>query len=303
VDGDRIRALAQPAKTGFVYVFDRATGEPVWPIEERPVPESDIPGEKASPTQPFPTKPPPFERQGVDEDDLIDFTPALREEAEAILKQHRYGPMFTPPSLPGSGDGARQGTLHLPSFIGGANWHGAAVDVETGIMYVPSITRVTRTALKRPDQDDATLDYVRDYYRIGGFGPQGLPLVKPPYGRITAIDLNAGEIAWQKPNGPGSPRVRLQPALAGVELPKLGGGWDHLLVTKTLLISGQAGPNLDGKSVLVARDKASGDVVGEIELPGRVQSPVVTYWADDHQYLVMSIAISPPDIIALRLPD
>ena len=303
VGGKSIKAIAQPAKTGFVYVFDRESGEPVWPIEERQVPASDIPGEEASPTQPFPTKPPPFERQGVGEDDLIDFTPELRAEAEEILRQHRYGPIFTPPSLPGSGDGSRQGTLHLPSFIGGANWHGAAFDPETGILYVPSITRVTRTALAPPERDAATLDYVRDYYRIGGFGPQGLPLVKPPYGRITAIDLNAGEIAWQRPNGPGSPRVRLQPALAGVELPELGSGWDHLLVTKTLLISGQAGPNLDGKSVLVARDKTTGAVIGEIELPGRVQSPVVTYLAGDHQYLAMSIAISPPEVIALRLPD
>jgi len=303
VDGKVIKALAQPSKTGFVYVFDRESGKPVWPIEERPVPRSDIPGEEASSTQPFPTKPPPFERQGVGEDDLIDFTPELRAEAEAILKQHRYGPIFTPPSLPESGEGGRQGTLHLPSFIGGANWHGAAFDPETGMLYVPSITRVTRTALAAPEQDDASLDYVRDYYRIGGFGPQGLPMVKPPYGRITAIDLNAGEIVWQKANGPGSLQIRLQPALADVDLPELGSGWDHLLVTPTLLISGQAGPNIDGKSVLVARDKATGDVLAEVELPGRVQSPVVTYWADDHQYLAMSIALSPPEIIALRLPD
>ena len=135
-----------------------------------------------------------------------------------------------------------------------------------------------------------------------GVGPQGLPLVKPPYGRITAIDLNAGDIVWQRTNGPGSPRVRLQPALAGLDLPDLGGGWDHLFLTKTLLIFGQSGPNHDNASVLVARDKATGAVIAEIVLPGRVQGPPVTYWANGSQYIAMSIAGSPPEVIALRLP-
>ncbi len=169
---------------------------------------------------------------------------------------------------------------------------------------MPSITRVSRSALAKPTRQDATVDYVRDFYRVlGGIGPQGLPLVKPPYGRITAIDLNAGKIAWQRPNGPGSPQVRLQPALVGLDLPDLGGGWDHLLLTKTLLISGQATANRDNQSVLVARDKASGAVIAEIVLPGRVQGPPVTYWANDKQYIAMSIAGSPPEVIALGLPD
>lgn len=303
VEGKTIKAVAQAAKTGFVYVFDRETGEPVWPIEEREVPQSDIPGEEASPTQPFPTKPPPFDRQGLTEDDLIDFTPELRAAAVAVLERNRHGEMFTPPSLPGEGENANEGTLHLPSFIGGANWHGAAIDPETGTMYVSSMTMATRSALVRPEQEDATVNYMRDFYRVMGVNVQGLPLVKPPYGRITAIDLNAGEITWQKANGPGSTAVRLQPALAGLDLPDLGGGWDHLLVTKTLLITGQSGPNRDNESVLVARDKSTGDVVAEVVLPGRVQSPPVTYWANDQQYLAMSIASSPPEIIALRLPD
>ena len=303
VNGKRIKAVAQAAKTGFVYVFDRETGEPVWPIEEREVPQSDIPGEEASPTQPFPTKPPAFDRQGLTEDDLIDFTPQLRADAEALLERNRHGEMFTPPSLPGEGEESNQGTLHLPSFIGGANWHGAAIDPETGMMYVPSMTMVTRSALAVPQQEDATVNYMRDFYRVMGITVQGLPLVKPPYGRITAIDLNAGDIVWQKANGPGSTSVRLQPALAGLDLPDLGGGWDHLLLTRTLLICGQSGPNRDNKSVLVARDKATGLVIDEIVLPGRVQGPPVTYWADGKQYIAMSIASSPPELIALRLPD
>jgi len=303
VDGRSIKAVAQAAKTGFVYVFDRATGVPVWPIEERPVPQTTILGEESSSTQPFPTRPPAFERQGLSKDDLINFTPELRTEAERILGQHRYGPMFTPPSLPGDDEGDTLGTLHLPSYVGGANWHGTVVDPETNYLYVPSITRVTRSALVRPTRADANVNYMRDFDRISGFGPMGLPLVKPPYGRITAIDLNEGEIVWQKANGPGSPRVRLQPALAGLDLPDLGGGWDHLLVTKTLLISGQSQPNLDLESVLVARDKATGGVIAEVVLPGRVQGPPMTYFMGGRQYLAMPIAGSPPEVIALRLPE
>lgn len=302
VDGQPIKAVAQAAKKGWVYVFDRVTGEPVWPIEERPVPQSDVPGERSSQTQPFPTKPPAFERQGLTVDDLIDFTPELRHEAEAILQRHRHGSIFEPPSLAGNAKDSMQGTLNLPSYIGGANWHGAAFDPETGILYVPSTTRVTRSAIAAPTQSDATLNYVRDYYAIGGVGPQGLPLTKPPYGRITAIDLNEGEIIWQRPNGPGSPRIRLQPAAASLDLPDVGSGWDHLLLTRSLLISGQSGPNRQNEAVLVARDKLSGAVIAEIVLPGRVQGPPITYMARGDQYIAMAIAGSPPEIVALRLP-
>ena len=194
VDEQRIKAVAQVTKHGFVFVFDRITGEPVWPIEERAGSVADVPGERASETQPFPTKPPAFDRQGLTIDDLIDFTPELRQEAISIVEQHRYGPMFTPPSLAGEGDDATKGTINVPGYIGGANWEGAGADPETGILYVASATIPSLSGMVEPQSNDATLNYVRDV--TTRVGPQGLPLTKPPYGRITAIDLNKGEILW-----------------------------------------------------------------------------------------------------------
>ena len=317
VDGRPIRAVAQVTKHGFVFVFDRVTGEPVWPIEERPVPSSDIPGERASPTQPFPTKPPPFDRQGVTIDDLIDFTPELRQEAIEILQQHRYGPLFTPPSLPGQGANALKGTILLPGLGGGANWSGAAVDPDTGILYVPSATSPSIAGLGVPasaahprnvrESSGATLNYVRELRRPPG--PRDLPLFKPPYGRITAIDLNKGEILWQRPNGIGPESVRNHPALAGLDLPPLGSGRDQVLVTKTLLFSGQSTSNADGEFLLVARDKMTGEVVAEVPLPGRTIGPPMTYLLDGTQYIAITVRgrpgedrdLTPPELVALRV--
>jgi quinoprotein glucose dehydrogenase len=300
VDGRDIKAVAQVTKHGFVFVFDRLTGESVWPIEDRPVPASDVPGERAAISQPYPVKPPAFDQQGVDIDDLIDFTPELRQQAIAILEQHRYGPMFTPPSLPGTGSDTRLGTLNVPGYIGGANWNGAAVDPETGILYVPSTTTPTRSGLKEPDSADATLRYMRDVAIVGG--PQGLPLLKPPYGRITAMDLNAGEILWQRANGPGAPEVRAHPALAGLELPELGGGRDQLLVTRSLLFSAQPTLNSEGVYPLVAREKLTGEVIAEIALPGRPIGPPVSYLHQGQQYIAVAVAGAVPELVVLGLP-
>ena len=299
VDEKRIKAVAQVTKHGFVFVFDRVTGEPVWPIEERAVSVSDVPGERASETQPFPTKPPAFDRQGLTIDDLIDFTPELRQEAISIVEQHRYGPMFTPPSLAGEGDDATKGTINVPGYIGGANWEGAAADPETGILYVPSATIPSLSGMVEPQSSDATLNYVRNV--TTRVGPQGLPLTKPPYGRITAIDLNKGEILWQEPNGIGSPQVRSHPALAGVELPPLGGGLDLVLVTKTLLLSAQPTPNESGFFPLVARDKLTGEVIAEIELPGRAIGPPVTYLFEGEQYIGVTVRGTPPELVVLNI--
>ena len=299
VDENRIKAVAQVSKHGFVFVFDRVTGEPVWPIEERAVSVSDVPGERASETQPFPTKPPAFDRQGLTIDDLIDFTPELRQEAISIVEQHRYGPMFTPPSLAGEGDDATKGTINVPGYIGGANWEGAAADPETGILYVPSATIPSLSGMVEPQSSDATLNYVRNV--TTRVGPQGLPLTKPPYGRITAIDLNKGEILWQEPNGIGSPQVRSHPALAGVELPPLGGGLDLVLVTKTLLLSAQPTPNESGFFPLVARDKLTGDVIAEVELPGRAIGPPVTYLFEGEQYIGVTVRGTPPELVVLNI--
>ena len=297
VDGKSIKAVAQVTKHGFVFVFNRLTGEPVWPIEERPVPASDVPGERASPTQPFPTKPPAFDRQGLSEDDLIDFTPEVRSEAVAILQQHRFGPMFTPPSLPTD---TRLGTINVPGYIGGANWTGAGVDPETGILYIPSATIPSRSGLQLPTAPDATLNYVRDV--TTNVGPRGLPLTKPPYGRITAIDLNKGEILWQVPNGIGAPGVRQHLALADVELPPLGNGRDQILVTKTLLISAQASPDENGAYLLVARDKLTGETLAEVALPGQAIGPPMTYQHGGEQYIGITVRGSPPELVVLGLP-
>jgi quinoprotein glucose dehydrogenase len=199
VDGSRIKAVMQPSKTGFLYVFDRVTGQPVWPIEERPVPQSAIPGEHTARTQPFPTKPAPFARIGLTDEDLIDFTPALRERARELAKTFVLGPIFTPPSLVSDEPGGKQGTLMVPGSWGAGNWNTGAFDPDTGVYYAFShdIPRVYRLA--KANSADAEMDYWspnRDAPYI-----DGLPIIKPPYGRIVAIDLNRGEHLWSAVNG------------------------------------------------------------------------------------------------------
>ena len=238
---------------------------------------------------PFPSKPPPFERQNLTVDDLIDFTPELREAAVAMLEQHRYGPIFTPPSLPTD---TSFGTIHVPGYIGGANWMGAAVDPESGILYIPSVTTPSRSGLALPTADDATLNYVRNV--TTDLRPRGLPLTKPPYGQISAIDMNAGEILWQVPNGMGSPAVRNHPLLSGIELPALGNGWDQVLVTKTLLISAQRTPDMDGSYPLVARDKQTGATLARVALPDQPIGPPVTFLANGRQHIALTMRGTPP---------
>ena len=209
VDGREIDAVAAPAKTGFVYVFDRVTGEPVWPIEDRAVPASDVPGERAAATQPFPTRPAPFAKQGFTEEDVIAFTPELREEALEIVRKYRMGGLYNPPSI--------EGTIASPGVLGGANWGGAAADPETGVIYIkanefPALLAITEA---NPDQNEGRygLDRARRSLNL----PNGLPINKPPYGTITAIDLNTGEHLFQVPAG-NNPLVRDHQALAGVEI-------------------------------------------------------------------------------------
>src|SRR5712691_7127180 len=198
VDGQRIKAVAQPSKQGFLYVFDRQTGKPVWPIEERPVEQSKVPGEKSSPTQPFPTKPPAFERQGIQEDDLIDFTPEIKAEALKAATQLKLGPLFTPPIV--RGEGGKQAMIYVPN---GANWPGGSYDPETGILYVFSNT-LTRAISLVNDPKRSDMDFINGAGggdTGGGLTVQGLSIVKPPWGRITAIDLNKGTIVWQVAHG------------------------------------------------------------------------------------------------------
>ena len=309
VDGRPIKAVAIVSKQAFTYVFDRATGEPVWPIEERPVAQSTIPGERTSPTQPFPTRPPAFDQQGVTVDDLIDFTPELRVEALEILEQYDYGPLFTPPTLMDERPGGKLGLLQMPGTSGGANWTAAGFDPETGILYVQSAHTQTVIAIVPPENPDADVALVRKAYRYAQ-GPQGLPLFKPPYSRLVAIDLNAGEILWTIAVGDGP---RDHPAIRHLDLPPLGqAGRAAPLVTKTLLFLGEggtAGPLIPlwggaGGKMFRAYDKATGAVVAEIELPGQVTAAPMTYMAGGRQYIVVTVGASdaPSEYVALALP-
>jgi quinoprotein glucose dehydrogenase len=305
VDGKKIKAVAQITKQAWVYVFDRVTGKPVWPIEERPVPQSTVRGERTSPTQPFPTKPAPFDRQGFSLDDVIDFTPQLKEEALRIVSQYRIGPMFMPPSV-ADADGKRA-TITLPSPTGGSNWQGGAADPETGILYVSSITYAAPVSLSH-NSERAEIDY-GGRYGLAHIGPQGLPLVKPPWGRITAIDLNTGEHLWMVPNGAAPEAVRNHPALKGVDLSKAGNP-EHapILATKTLLFTGDgaglyATPPGAGGPMFRALDKKTGATVHEMKLPANVTGIPMTYMSGGKQYLVMAIGAAgvPAELIAFTV--
>ena len=231
-EGKRVDAVVQLTKMGWAFVFDRETGKPVWPIEERAVPKSDVPGEHAWPTQPYPTKPPPFAPQGVTLNDAFDLTPELKAEAIAELKKYRIGPLYTPPSF--------EGTLMSPGLIGGANWGGGAFDPETQWLYVKSTNLPALARLRKIDGKTRAADVDADYVREGATNAEfhdGLPLLKPPYGLLTALDLNKGEIAWQVPFGDNA-ALRAHPALKGVALPKQLGaaGVAGAIVTKGGLV-------------------------------------------------------------------
>ena len=316
VDGREIKALVQVSKQGFVYTFDRVTGEPVWPIEERPVPtETNMPGEVVSPTQPFPTKPAPFEYQGVTIDDLVDFTPEIRAMAVEAVKPFRLGPLFTPTSRPV--EGGWQGTLMRPPDGGAATWAGAAVDPETGMLYVPSRNNAVVITLYEPDPAlGATVAYTHgapEGDRLAGRGlgpsrsgalmPRGLPLLKPPYSRMTAIDMNTGEHAWMVPLGNGD-RYRNHPMLRDLNLPPLGGdGVGGPVLTKTLLVSALSAGGSDGGPRLVARSKQTGEERGSVDLPtGAIGTPM-TYMVAGRQYIALAIGGRPPEMIAFALPE
>lgn len=309
VDGKRIKAVIASNKTGFLYVFDRVTGKPVWPIEERPVPKSNVPGEETWPTQPFPTKPPAIDRQGFTEDDLIDFTPQLHKEALEFASHFVLGPLFTPPTIIDDQRGGKRGTLALPSDWGAANWNTGAFDPETGMYYAVSMSMPTLYALRRNPNANSPMLYgeglvPRAPKRPGEAEPppqedfpdlsvQGLPLIKPPYGRITAIDMNQGTKVWMTPNGDGP---RDHPLLKDLHLPPLGNpGRPVALVTKTLLfiadsssaLFGHAG--ISGPAKFRAYDKANGKLIAQVDLPVGATGGPMTYMADGNQYIVVPI--------------
>ena len=266
--------MAQPTKQAWLYVFDRETGEPIWPIEERAVEASNVPGELLAPTQPFPTKPPAYDRQGVDLDALVDFTPEIRRRAEEIAARHRMGPIFSPPVV--SDAAGPYGTLMLPSQTGGTNWPGGSIDPETGIAYLYSFTRIGALRLIN-DPERSDMNYISGRAREipaaqAALNVDGIPLVKPPWGRITAVDLTRGEILWQIAHGATPDNIRNHPLLEGVTVPRTGRiGRVGTLITRTLVIAGEAGTftteSGEEGAMLRAYDKASGEERGAVFMP------------------------------------
>jgi quinoprotein glucose dehydrogenase len=336
VNGRPIKAVAVPTKQAFLYVFNRETGEPVWPIEERPVPKGEVPGEWYSPTQPYPTKPPAYERQGLVIDDLIDFTPELRAEAVKLVSKYKIGPIFTPPVV--SRVDGPLALLAMASAAGGTNWPGGSYDPETNILYVSSTRTISQLGLVAPDPARNDFGWVQGsaltgVRTTGGSGAgagagttpapappageggggaltvQGLPLVKPPYGSISAIDLNRGEIIWQVPHGETPDAVKNHPALKGLNIPRTGRtGTAGTLVTKTLVISGETGfgTTVTGQrgAMLRAYDKASGKEVGAVYMPAPQSGSPMTYMLNGRQYIVVAISggAYSGELLALRLP-
>ena len=346
VDGKPIKAVALPSKEAFLYVFDRETGKPVWPIEERPVPQSDVPGEKTSPTQPFPTKPPRYARNFIDvPDDLIDFTPEMRAQAKDIMARYKTGPMFLPPIV-GDGKGLL-GAMQLGNASGGTNWPGAAYDPETHIVYAQANqSAVSPISLRKPPYGFSDIRYVLGRndteFRVsegpgfgtaadsplaqrrpvapaarpaaaapagGGLTVQGLSLVKPPYGVISAINLDRGDLQWQVPYGETPDAVRNNSALKGKDLGNTGqGGSVGLIVTKTLVVLGDSQMTSvmhPRAAMLRAYDKATGREVGAIPMPAPQSGSPMTYSVDGKQYIVVAVSggAYSGEYIAYKLPD
>ncbi|MEO8137843.1 MAG: PQQ-binding-like beta-propeller repeat protein, partial [Betaproteobacteria bacterium] len=294
MNGRTIKAIAQPTKQAFLFVFNRATGEPIWPIEERAVPQSDVPKERTSATQPFPTRPKPFDLQGITENDLNDLTPALKAQALEVVKRYRMGPVYTPP-VASSLDGPLA-TLQVPGDVGGANWPGGSFDPETNHLYIHSHTGAYVSGLVTANPQQSDMGYIGGQARAavaveggGGSGRatttvQGLPLLKPPYDRITAYNMNTGDMVWQKTHSSTPDDIKNHPALRGLALPRLGQPgrtFIGTLTTKTLLIAGEGGvhTNKTGTrvSLLRAYDKLTGEDAGAVEMPNKQTGSPMTY--------------------------
>ena len=323
VNGRSIKAVMQANKNGFVYVFDRTNGEPVWPIVETPVPQSIVEGEATSATQPIPSKPPAFDRQGITLDDLIDFTPALRNQALELVDNFTLGPLYTPPS-PWI-EGGNQGTLTLPNTWGAGNWNTGAFDPETGMYFAVSYTKTDNLGIAPTTSDSATMTHTIAQGSPNAPAIQGLPLVKPPYGRVTALNMNTGELEWSVANGVGA---RDHPLLRDLDLAPLGiPNRPAPLVTKSLLFVGEGsdavvgtvpggGGAYDGPdtgydeswrwgTLFRAYDKSSGNTVFEIDLAAGTTGAPMTYMHEGKQYIVVAVSsrATDPEWIALGLSE
>src|SRR5471030_1617059 len=347
VNGRAIKAVAQPTKQGILYVLDRVTGKPVWPIEERPVEKGNAPGEWYSPTQPIPTKPPAYSRNGVTVNDLIDFTPALHDEALTLVAKYKIGPVFTPPSL-SKVDGPLA-TLTLGTASGGTNWPGGSYDPETHMVYAYACNAcLTPIGVVPAPKEISDMDYVMGTagreVRIArgpgenagadsplpvrtapaappvagggggaGFGlnVQGLPLIKPPYGTISAINLDSGEIVWQVPHGDTPDVIRNSPALKGLDIKRTGQSGYNVgtLITKTLVIAGDGQvtttPQHPRGAMLRAYDKATGKEAGAVWMPAPQSGSPMTYMLNGRQYIVVAVSGGPysGEYLAFTLPQ
>ena len=321
VNGRTIKAVMQANKNGFVYVFDRTNGEPVWPIIETPVPQSIVEGEATSATQPIPTKPPAFDRQGIALDDLIDFTPALRNQALELVDKFTLGPLYTPPS-PWI-EGGNQGTLTLPNTWGAGNWNTGAFDPETGMYFAVSYTKTDNLGIAPTTSDSATMTHTIAQGSPNAPAIQGIPLVKPPYGRVTALNMNTGELEWSVANGDGP---QDHPLLRDLDLPPLGiPNRPAPLVTKSFLFVGEGSDAVIGTvpggsgaydgpatgydeswrwgTLFRAYDKSSGNTVFEIDLSAGTTGAPMTYMHEGKQYIVVAVSsrATEPEWIALGL--
>jgi quinoprotein glucose dehydrogenase len=307
VGGKAIKAVAQVTKQAFVHVFDRVTGKPVWPIEEQPVPASSISGEHASKTQPVPTRPAPIDIQGVRDDDLVDFTPEIHKEAMDIVAKYDHGPLFTPPS--------ERGIIQVPGVAGGANWSGGTIDPETGTLYVGTYRLPFVVSVRKPGASESSYDFIGEFRYLPG--PRGLPLLKPPFGSIVAIDMNTGEHRWRIPVGRGEliPTIRQLGVSERLGFP--GRSW--VLVTKTVMVVVQMGyyssPRLPPGGTrriadlnnfdphLWVYDKGSGEMLAEITLPANATGAPITYMAGGKQYIAFPVGGGPlvEELIAVAL--
>ena len=321
INGQPVKALAQPTKQSILYVFNRVNGEPIWPIEERPVPKGDVPGEWYSPTQPIPTKPPAYGRSGLSLDDVIDFTPELKAQALQIISKYKIGPLFTPPVV--SKPEGPLGTLDIGCCQGGTNWPGGSYDPQTHLLYVYGKSELGSLGLVPPAKGQSDMNYVQGRAVFaareqaaandglpGALLVQGLPLFKPPYGAITAINMDKGEIAWHVAHGETPDNIRNHPGLKGIGIPRTGrAGNIGMVTTATLLIAGEAGfvTNDEGHrgAYLRAYDKATGKDAGAVFMPaGQTGSPM-TYMVNGKQYIALAIGGPgfPAEIVAYRLPE
>jgi quinoprotein glucose dehydrogenase len=302
IDGVETPVIAQVTKQAFLYVLNRETGEPIWPIEERPVPESHIPGEHLSPTQPFPTRPAAYDMQGLSEDDLIDFTPELRQMAIEALEPFDIGPLFQPP-LHRDNDLGKRAALWCPGDVGGTNIDGVpAYDPETGIIYVTSQKGCSSRVMIPGSERDPGGKYenpteqptgtsITDYVVGPAASPgriEGLPYWKAPYSKITAIDLNTGEHLWWIPVGDTPRNVLDHPALQGRDDPRTGTGRQaSQFVTPDMLV--YAGDDSDGRAHVFAVDKRTGEEIARVPAPRNIRYGMMTYMHEGKQYIVVQM--------------